>query len=570
MAVIRAVTAAQLVLLGISQLASAVPTVHLGTNATDIPSLGAVASESTVCSKIGIDMLEQGGNAIDALVGTVFCVGVIGMYHSGIGGGGFMLVRDADGGFEFVDFRETAPAAYFEDMYVNNTDLSLYGGLAAGVPGEIRGLEYVHNKYGILPWKTVMTPAVNVARYGFEVTADTARYLAGVSNPEFLTQDPTWAIDFAPNGTLVQEGQIMTRKRYADTLETISEEGPDAFYKGAIAEATIAALQASNGTMTVEDLANYTIELRDPVTIDYRGYKLTSCSAPSGGEVALSILNIVNGFDGFSDPAQANLSTHRLDEAMRWSYGMRTNLGDPSFVSGMAEYQAEMLSQKTAGEIRAKISNYTSYNVSYYDPDEVAVLSDHGTSHIVAADKSGLAVSITTTINTIFGSRVMVPETGVIMNNEMNDFSTPGSTNAFGYSPSEANYIVPGKRPLSSISPTIAEYPSGGGLFFISGSAGGSRIITATAQVLHHAIDHNATALAALAEPRMHDQLSPDYVSFEYAYDNATTAYMQRLGHTVQWVAPGSSTAQALRLLPNGTFEAAGEPRQLASGGLAI
>jgi gamma-glutamyltranspeptidase / glutathione hydrolase len=439
----------------------------------------------------------------------------------------------------------------------------------SGVPGELRGLEYAHKKYGALPWKTVMTPAVNVARYGFEVTADTAKYLASVSNPEFLTEDPTWAIDFAPNGTLVQEGQIMTRKRYADTLETISDEGPDAFYSGAIAEATIAAIQATNGTMTVEDLANYTVAIRDTLSVDYRGYKLTSCSAPSGGEVALSILNIVNGFDGFGDPAQINLTTHRLDEAMRWSYGMRTNLGDPSFVSGMAEYQAKMLSQATAAEVRSKISNYTTFNTSYYDPDNIEVLSDSGTSHVVAADRSGLSVSITTTINTIFGSRVMVPETGIILNNEMNDFSTPGSTNAFGYAPSEANYVAPGKRPLSSISPTIVEYP-GGGLFFISGSAGGSRIITATAQVIHHAIDQNMTAYEALLEPRMHDQLSPNYVSFEYAYDNQTTAYMESLGHVVEWVAAGQSTSQALRRLPNGTFEASGEPRQLASGGFAI
>lgn len=427
----------------------------------------------------------------------------------------------------------------------------------------------MHNKYGALPWKTVMTPAVDVARNGFEVTEDTAKYLAGTSDPDFLTQDPAWAIDFAPNGTLVQLGQTMTRKRYANTLETIANQGADAFYKGAMANHTIVAIQAANGTMTMDDLANYTVELRDPVSIDYRGYKATSCSAPSGGVVAMSILNIVNGYDGFDDPAQINLTTHRLDEAMRWSYGIRTNLGDPSFVSGMAEYQAEMLSQEKAAEIRSKISDWTSYNVSYYNPDNIEVLTDHGTSHVVAADHSGLAVSLTTTINTIFGSRVMVPETGIILNNEMNDFSTPGATNAFGYEPSEANYIVPGKRPLSSISPTIVEYP-GGGLFFISGSAGGSRIITATVQVIRNAIDRNMTSYEALLEPRMHDQLSPNYVSFEYQYDNETTAFMESLGHTVKWVAPGSSTAQALRRLPNATFEAAGEPRQLASGGFAV
>ncbi|CAN8101939.1 unnamed protein product [Discula destructiva] len=563
MAILHTATA---ILLGLSQLVSAVP---LDANSTDAPKHGAVASESAVCSKIGIELLEAGGNAVDALVGTTFCVGVIGMYHSGIGGGGYMLLRAPNGTYEFVDFRETAGAAYFQDMYVDDTDLSLYGGLAAGVPGELRGLEYVHKKYGALPWKTVMTPAVNVARGGFEVTADTVRYLTSVSNPGFLTEDPSWAVDFAPNGTLVQLGQTMTRKRYADTLETISNEGASAFYNGVIAEATIAAIQASNGTMTVQDLASYSIALRDPVTIDYRGYKLTSCSAPAGGTVALSILNIVNGYNGFGDPREINLTTHRLDEAMRWSYGMRTLLGDPSFVANMSSYQADMLSQATATEVRSKISDYMSFNVSYYDPSNIEVLTDGGTSHIVAADRSGLSVSITTTINTIFGSRVMVPETGVILNNEMNDFSIPGSTNAFGYAPSEANYISPGKRPLSSISPTIVEYP-GGGLFFISGSAGGSRIITATAQVIHHAIDQNMTSLEALAEPRMHDQLSPNYVEFEYAFDNQTTAFMQSVGHTVKWVSPGSSTAQALRRLENGTFEAAGEPRQLASGGFAI
>lgn len=412
---------------------------------------------------------------------------------------------------------------------------------------------------------------INVARNGFRVTADTIRYIKGVSNPGFLTKDPAWSIDFAPNGTLVQEGQIMTRKRYADTLETISEEGADAFYKGPIAESTIAALQAANGTMTLDDLANYTIELREPVSIDYRGYKLTSCSAPSGGEVALSILNIVNGYEGFGDPSQINLTTHRLDEAMRWSYGMRTNLGDPSFVDGMAAYQAEMLSQDTAAEIRSKIYDDRTFNGSWYNPNNTEVLSDHGTSHIVSADQH-FAISLVTTINTIFGSRVMTDK-GVILNNEMDDFSTPGgSVNAFGYEPSANNFIQAGKRPLSSIAPTIAEYPSsqGGGLFFLSGSAGGSRIITATAQVLHHAVDQGMTAHEALLAPRMHDQLSPDRVEFEYAFDNQTTAFLAGLGHTVQWVAPGGSTSQALRRLPNGTFEAAGEPRQLASGGFAI
>ncbi|KAK7961575.1 Gamma-glutamyltransferase [Apiospora aurea] len=539
-------------------------------NSSSIPELGAVASESSVCSRIGTDLLEAGGNAADALVGTVFCVGVIGMMHSGIGGGGFMLVRAPDGTYEFIDFREVAPAAAFEDMYKNNTDASLYGGLASGVPGELRGLEYLHTNYGALPWAQVMAPAIKVARDGFRVTEDLVRYMNTVSGDgKFFTEDPSWAIDFAPHGYRVKLNETMTRKRYADTLEVIAKEGPDAFYRGAIAKATVAALQAANGTMTTDDLKNYTVALRKPSNITYRGYKLTACGAPAGGSVALSALKIVESYDGFGDDSQLNLTTHRLDEAIRFAYGERTSLGDPSFLDGILEYQDSMLSDATTAEIHAKISDTTSRNVSYYDPKGIESLETPGTSYVGTADKSGLAISLTTTINTLFGSQVMVPETGVIMNNEMNDFSIPASSNAFGYIPSPANYIRPGKRPLSSISPTIVE-SADGKLYLVVGSAGGSRIITATIQNIHHVLDRNMTTPQALAQPRLHDQLVPDQVSFEYSYDNGTVAYLKGLGHNVTWVAPGQSTAQALRMLPNGTFEAAGEPRQANSGGFAV
>ncbi|KAH9897596.1 gamma-glutamyltransferase 1 [Xylariomycetidae sp. FL2044] len=534
----------------------------------DEPTLGAVASESAVCSNIGTALLKAGGNAADAMVGTVFCVGVIGMYHSGLGGGGFMLVRGSNGSYEFIDFRETAPAAAFEDMYTNNTDASLYGGLASGVPGELRGMEYLHKHYGNLPWADVLAPAIKVARYGFNVTEDLIKYMDSVDG-DFLTNDPTWAIDFAPNGYRVKLGETMTRKRYADTLEVVAAEGADAFYTGAIAGATIAALTDANGTMTLDDLKNYTVAIRKPSEITYRGHKLTACSAPSGGVVALSALKIVDGYEDFGDPDAINLTTHRLDEAMRFAYGQRSELGDPLFVEGLDAYQENMLSDATAAKVRSKISDFKTQNVSWYDPAGLESLETPGTSHIVTADKSGMAVSLTTTINLLFGSRVMVPETGVIMNDEMNDFSVPGSSNAFGYIPSPANYVRPGKRPLSSISPSIVETPEGK-LYFVIGSAGGSRIITATIQNIHHVMDQGMTTLEALASPRLHDQLSPNQVSFEYAYDNSTVAYMQSLGHNATWIAPGQSTAQGLRLLPNGTFEAAGEPRQVNSGGFAV
>ncbi|RYP50076.1 hypothetical protein DL769_011003 [Monosporascus sp. CRB-8-3] len=533
------------------------------------PKLGAVASESAECSRIGTDLLEAGGNAADAMVGTVFCVGVIGMYHSGIGGGGFALVRSSEGKYEYVDFRETAPAAAYEDMYKNNTAASLYGGLASGVPGELRGLEYIHKNYGVLPWHQVLAPAIKAARDGFKATEDLVKYMDSVSPNGFLTEDPTWAVDFAPTGSRVQLGETMTRKRYANTLQVIANEGADAFYAGSIAEATIAELTKQNGTMTLDDLKNYTVAIREPAEITYRGHKTTSCGAPASGAVALSVLKILDGYEGFGDPAAVNLSTHRLEEAMRFAYAQRTKLGDPSFVDGLAEYQTDMLSDEVATEIRSKISDYRTQNVSYYNPDGIESLDTPGTSHIVAADRNGMAVTLTTTINLLFGSKVMIPETGVIMNNEMNDFSIPGSSNAFGYIPSPANFVRPGKRPLSSISPTIVETPDGK-LYYAIGAAGGSRIITATLQNIHFVIDRGMTAAEALTEPRLHDQLSPNWATLEWAYDNGTAAYLSSLGHNVTWTQPGSSAAQGLRLLPNGTFEAAGEPRQKNSGGFAV
>ncbi|ROT36482.1 gamma-glutamyltranspeptidase [Sodiomyces alkalinus F11] len=530
--------------------------------------LGAVASECDICSGIGTRLLQEGGNAVDAAVATTFCVGTVGMYHSGLGGGGFLVVRSQNGSYEYVDFRERAPAAAYEDMYVDDPGQSLWGGLASGVPGEARGLEYVHSKYGALPWKDVLAPSIQLARFGWEVNQDLIYYMNAVGG-DFLTDDPTWAIDFAPHGKRLELGETITRKRYANTLEAIAEGGADAFYNGAIANATIAALTRLNGTMVLDDLRNYTVTLRPTAEITYRGYKLTSATAPSSGIVVLSALNAADGFDGFGDPDNVNVTTQRLDQATKFAYGMRSSLGDPLYVDGLSDYMRSMVSPQTGAEVRSKISDTRTYNTSYYDPSGLESLDTPGTAHIVAADHTGLAVSLTTTINLLFGSQVMIPETGVIMNNEMNDFSIPGVTNAFGYEPSPSNFIRPGKRPLSSMSPTIVETEEGK-VYFLIGAAGGSRIITSTIQNIHHVIDNELNVADALAEPRWHDQLTPNEMTFEWAFDNATVAHLRNIGHQVRWVAPGQSAAQGVRLLRNGTFEAAGEPRQANSGGFAV
>jgi gamma-glutamyltranspeptidase/glutathione hydrolase len=335
-----------------------------------------------------------------------------------------MLVRAPNGTYEFIDFRETAPAAAFEDMYKNNVDASIKGGLASGVPGEVRGLQHLHEKYGSLPWATVLTPAVLVARNGWRVNEDLVRYMAsaissagGNSTSNFLVDDLEFALDFAPKGRLLKLNETITRKRYANTLESIAKDGPDAFYTGPIAAATIRALGAKNGTMTLEDLKNYTVAIRKPSTITYRDYKLTACSAPSGGEVALSVLKIMEGYSDVGVPGNLNLTTHRLDESMKFAYGMRANLGDPLYLEGIDKYQEDMISAKTAAEVRAKISDSQTFNVSYYDPEGLESLETPGTSHVVTADHTGMSITLTTTVNLLFGSQLVVPETGVIMNN---------------------------------------------------------------------------------------------------------------------------------------------------------
>ncbi|RVD85501.1 uncharacterized protein DFL_003822 [Arthrobotrys flagrans] len=533
---------------------------------------GAVASETDVCSQVGIDLMKKGGNAADAMVGTVICVGTIAMYHSGIAGGGFMLIRSPKGEYEFVDFREMAPAASYEEMFVNRTELSMYGGLASGIPGELRGLEYLHNKYGKLTWKECLEPSIRFARDGFVINKDHIKYFELIKSSaptNFFVEDPAWAMDFAPNGTLVTLGQTMTRKRFANTLETIANQGVDSFYRGPLADAMVRELRAKGGIMTHDDLQAYKLAHRKPSNITYRGHRIWSTSAPSSGAVTQSVLKILEGYPDFGNPAKRNESTHLLVEAMRFGYALRAELGDPDFVEGLDAYQQSMISPELAEEIRSKICFSRTLEVKEYNPKGLESLDTPGTAQMSTADASGLAVSLTTTINLLFGSTVMIPETGVIMNNEMNDFSIPGSSNAFGFIPSPSNFIRPFKRPLSSITATIAE-TADGKLDFVVGAAGGSRIISSTIQNIINMVDFDRSVSEALRTPRLHDQLTPNTCVLEYSFDNSTAAYLRSLGHDISYVPEAQSSAQGLRLSSNGTFSAAGEPRQKNSGGFAF
>ncbi|KAK0706497.1 gamma-glutamyltranspeptidase [Lasiosphaeria miniovina] len=531
---------------------------------------GAVASESIICSQIGVDMIGMGGSAADAMVATELCVGVIGMYHSGIGGGGFMLVRDKHGRYEVIDYRETAPAAAHKNMYKNNPDASVLGGLAVAIPGELRGLEYLHTKYGALPWSTVVTPSVRVARDGFKVNEDLVRYMEGASkNNTFLMDDPVWAEDFSPNGTLVKLGDIITRKRYADSLEKIAKHGADIFYQGELAQSMIRLLSSTNGIITPDDLKNYTVSIKKPLSINYRDYRLFTTEAPSSGAVTLSILKTMEQYP-LEDLTDKNLTTHRFVEAMKFAYGARQELGDPDFISNIEQYQKLMTSDAKAREVRGRIQDNQTQPINAYNPQELYAAESSGTSHIVTADSSGLTVSSTTTINLLFGAQIMTSDTGIILNNEMDDFSQPGRRNSFGFEPSPANFIAAGKRPLSSITPLMAEFAGNGTLLFAAGAAGGSRIISATTLIAWNVLQAGMGMGEAVAAPRLHDQLMPDVLLVEDGFDRAVFAALASRHHNATWMGPGASSAQAVMRLWNGTFDAASEPRQRNSGGLTV
>ncbi|TVY81388.1 Glutathione hydrolase proenzyme [Lachnellula suecica] len=554
----------------------------------------AVACADERCTRIGLDAVRKGGNAADAMVATQLCLGVVGMcvypqfryfanavfeamWLTGIGGGGFVLIRSPKRKYEFVDFRETAPAAAFEEMYSTNIESSLYGGLASGIPGELRGLEWLHNSYGRLPWAELVYPSVDLASNGFVVTTDLGMNMNRLGPHSFLSEDPNWAVDFAPNGTLLVVGDIMTRKRYGLFLRQIAEGGAAAFYDGTIANNIIDALQSANGTMALEDFKDYTVKVRDPAEITYRGFRIVTCSAPSSGVVVLSVFKTVEGYAEFGSEATLNLDIHRLDEAIRFGYGARAYLGDPSFFSNLTQYQRDMISEETGGTIKNKIFDAHTLPVDAYNPEGLESLETPGTSHVVTADGSGLTLSLTSTINLVFGSQLMVPELGLIMNNEMNDFSVPGKSNAFGYLPSPSNFIAPGKRPLSSMVPTIVEYLNNGTLYFAVGAAGGSRIITAVIQALFNVLDRGMVLTEALNASRFHDQLSPNQMFFEYSYNNDTTASMQLKGHNVSWFGDlrwadfrWSSIAEAVGRDAEGTFQAVADPRSSNGGGLAL
>ncbi|KAI0743604.1 gamma-glutamyltranspeptidase [Daedaleopsis nitida] len=525
-------------------VASHVRPFHLGGHRTQVPSgshnpaylvratHGAVASENEKCSDIGVNTMKAGGNAVDAAVSTTLCIGVVNMFSSGIGGGGFMTVRippsSPRGASEVftIDFRETAPALSNKTMYVDDPLASRWGGLSVGIPGELRGLEEAHMRWGKLPWKTLVKPAAELAK-GWIVQKELARRIEMFS--ALMLSEPDWRDVFAPGGRLLKEGDLIRRTNLSRTLETIAEEGPDAFYKGSIADAIVNKVQETGGILTHQDLENYEVEVKHALEGSYRGRKIYTPHAPTSGPVLIHMLNLMEHYPDLVNDGRSLTNVHRLIEAMKFGFAARTKIGDPSFHDHV-EQIVEIPTKEYSDLVFMNITDDRTHPPEYYNP-VYDVVTDHGTSHSSVVDKDGMAVALTTTVNLIFGSAVLDPVTGVILNDEMDDFSTPGTPNAFGLYPSPYNYPEPGKRPLSSTVPSILENENGTFYAAIGGS-GGSRIFPAVFQVLLN-LDWGMDVSAAIEHGRLHDQLFPTKVDADNTLPSAQLKGLQEMGHNI-------------------------------------
>ncbi|MCG3460670.1 gamma-glutamyltransferase [Xenorhabdus bovienii] len=477
---------------------------------------GMVVSSQYLASQVGVDILKMGGNAIDAAVAVGYAQAVVNPCCGNIGGGGFMTIHLANGKDTFINFRETAPAAASANMYLDKDGnvikgASLYGYKAIGVPGTVMGLDAALHKYGSMTREQVMAPAIKLARKGYILTRGDTDILD--TTVKRFTQDPEAArIFLRKDGTPFQPGDKLVQTDLANTLELIAKKGPDVFYHGKIPQLVEESSKKSGGIITAADFANYNITETTPVTCSYRGYKFISSPPPSSGGVTLcEILNIVEGYDLKSMGFNSAAYIHTLTEAMRHAYMDRnTYLGDPEFIKNPLD---RLLSKSYAESIRKEIEPNKATPSKNVQPG-VGPHEKPETTHYSVVDKDGNAVSTTYTINGRFGAVVIAPGTGFFLNDEMDDFTTKiGEKNLYGLVQGATNSIAPGKRPLSSMSPTLVTKDNK--IFLVLGSPGGSRIISITLQTALNILDFGMPPQEAVNSPRIHHQWLPDEVYYE-------------------------------------------------------
>lgn len=515
---------------------------------------GGVAAEHEYCSNIGTEILQKGGVAVDAAIAGALCVGVVNGFSSGIGGGGFMLIRTADSEVEVIDFREVAPEKTNPDDYTRFPDATQITGLSIGVPGELRGFELAHKRHGKLPWKELFLPSIELARDGFSVGFELAKHIRDESKA--ILASKTMSEVYAANGKLATIGDKIYRPTLAKTLEIIAEQGPQAFYEGEIADNTIETIKSRGGVMTKQDLLRYEPIIRKPLIGEFEGSKVYTTPAPTSGAILLAILNTMEGYSNFRDPV---LQNHRLVEAFKYGFALRTELADPLFAN-ITTRVSEISTKGFADQIRLNISDTQTFQYQHYNP-KFATKELPGTTHLSTISSDSQAVALTSTVNLIFGSKIMDPKTGILFNNQMDDFSIPHVKNGFDLYPSPANFIAPRKRPLSSTVPTIVETQSEQGVaLMVIGGSGGSRILSAVSQVLLHS--KSMSLEAAVDYPRFHHQLLPNTIYFEPDVNPFLEKSLNRFGHEITWWKNTKSAVQAVHRDFDGRITAASDGRK--------
>jgi len=521
-----------------------------------------VVAPHPLASRVGVDILRRGGNAVDATVAVHFTLAVVFPRAGNIGGGGFMVVRRADGAINSLDYREKAPLAANRDMYLDSLkrpidSLSRYGHLASGVPGTVAGLQAAHERYGLLPWSRLLQPAIDFAAKGFRITATEAErlnryqeaFVQHNTRPNAFINDRGW-----------QKGDRLLQPDLANTLTLIQQSGKAGFYEGTTADKIVAEMQRGNGIITHQDLKAYEPEWRDPVTVNYHNYRMISMPPPSSGGIALGqLLRIVEPHPLKDYGFHSSQAVHLMAEAERRVYADRAeHLGDSDF------YEVPQDSLLDSSYLANQMANFSPASVTPSDSIlagnfELAVESFE-TTHTSIVDPAGNAVSVTTTINSNYGNKVVVGDAGFFLNNEMNDFSVkPGVPNQFGLIGAEANAIEPQKRMLSSMTPTILE--KDGELFMVLGSPGGSTIITAVFQVLVNVVDFGMPLEEAVNAGRFHHQWLPDRILLEKgSLPDSTRQKLEAMGHQLEEV-NRMAVVKALIRQEDGALVGAGDPR---------
>lgn len=534
-----------------------------------------VATEQHYATQAGVAILRRGGNAVDAAIAVAYALAVVDPCCGNIGGGGFMLVRMADGRERFIDFREKAPLRANPKMYLDASGnviphASTKGYLAAGVPGTVMGMERARAEFATLPRSVLMAPAIFLAAHGFRIQAGDAAIFNGASAEGYsgaytFANQPNVRAIFMKNGKLPQPGDVLQQPDLANTLKLIAKDGTPAFYDGTIAQAVADASYQEGGMLSADDFKHYTVDEQAPIHCNYRGYDIISAPPPSSGGVTLcETLNVISAYPLHQWGWHSAQSAHYVIEAERRAYADRnTYLGDPAFVKNPV---ADLLSQPYAQKLRSSIQpDKATPSVDVHPGLGPVAHENTDTTHFSIVDKWGNAVAVTYTINDWFGAGVIAGNTGFFLNDEMDDFtSKPGVPNMFGLVQGVRNDIEPGKRPLSSMTPTIVT--KNGKLFMVTGSPGGSRIITIALSTIENVVDYGMNVQQAVNAPRIHMQWEPDEIQMEPgAFDANAMSALRAMGYTFKEI-PSWGSAQAVLIDPKTGMRYGGTDRRHPAG----